>query len=42
MNEDGTMMRGAAIEAFARERGLPILTIAEMIEWRTRTEQQAA
>lgn len=42
MNEDGTMMRGEAIEAFARARGFPILTIAEMIEWRTRTEQQAA
>jgi 3,4-dihydroxy 2-butanone 4-phosphate synthase len=42
MNEDGTMMRGEAIEAFARARGFPILTIAEMITWRTRTEQQAA
>jgi 3,4-dihydroxy 2-butanone 4-phosphate synthase len=34
MNPDGTMMRGDAIEAFARERGMPILTIAEMIAWR--------
>ena len=42
MNEDGTMMRGAAIERFARERGFPILTIAEMIEWRKMTEQKAA
>jgi 3,4-dihydroxy 2-butanone 4-phosphate synthase len=42
MNEDGTMMRGADIERFARERGFPILTIAEMIEWRKRTEQKAA
>jgi len=42
MNEDGTMMRGDAIERFARERGFPILTIAELIEWRTRTEQKAA
>lgn len=42
MNEDGTMMRGEAIERFARERGFPILTIAEMIEWRKRTEQKAA
>ena len=42
MNEDGTMMRGEAIEAFARARGLTILTIAEMIEWRTRHEQKAA
>jgi 3,4-dihydroxy 2-butanone 4-phosphate synthase len=42
MNEDGTMMRGETIERFARERGFPILTIAEMIEWRKRTEQKAA
>jgi len=34
MNPDGTMMRGDAIEAFARQHGMPILTIAEMIEWR--------
>ncbi|QJE00398.1 3,4-dihydroxy-2-butanone-4-phosphate synthase [Massilia forsythiae] len=42
MNEDGTMMRGAAIEGFARQRGYPILTIAEMIAWRKRDERQAA
>jgi 3,4-dihydroxy 2-butanone 4-phosphate synthase len=42
MNEDGTMMRGDAIERFARERGFPILTIAELIAWRTRGEQKAA
>jgi 3,4-dihydroxy 2-butanone 4-phosphate synthase len=34
MNADGTMMRGEAIERFAEERGMPILTIAEMIQWR--------
>jgi len=42
MNEDGTMMRGAQIEAFARARGFTILTIAELIEWRSREEQKAA
>jgi 3,4-dihydroxy 2-butanone 4-phosphate synthase len=42
MNEDGTMMRGEAIERFARGRGYPILTIAELIEWRTRQQQKAA
>lgn len=42
MNEDGTMMRGAAIEAFARARGFTILTIAELIAWRTRQERRAA
>lgn len=34
MNPDGTMMRGDAIERFARAHGMPILTIAEMIAWR--------
>ncbi|MES2075356.1 MAG: 3,4-dihydroxy-2-butanone-4-phosphate synthase [Pseudomonadota bacterium] len=34
MNPDGTMMRGAAIERFAEQHGMPILTIAEMISWR--------
>ncbi|PHV06914.1 3,4-dihydroxy-2-butanone-4-phosphate synthase [Janthinobacterium sp. BJB412] len=34
MNPDGTMMRGAAIERFAEQHGMPILTIAEMINWR--------
>jgi 3,4-dihydroxy 2-butanone 4-phosphate synthase len=42
MNGDGTMMRGDAIERFARERGFPILTIAELIAWRSRNEQKAA
>jgi len=42
MNEDGTMMRGETIERFARERGFPILTIAEMIEWRKAAGQKAA
>jgi 3,4-dihydroxy 2-butanone 4-phosphate synthase len=42
MNPDGTMMRGEAIEQFARERGYPILTIAELIGWRKREEKKAA
>ncbi len=36
MNPDGSMMRGDAIERFAELHGMPILTIAEMIEWRQR------
>jgi len=28
------MMRGEQIEQFAEERGFPILTIAELIQWR--------
>ena len=34
MNSDGTMMRGEQIEQFAEERAFPILTIAELIQWR--------
>ncbi|MBB3121335.1 3,4-dihydroxy-2-butanone-4-phosphate synthase [Pseudoduganella violacea] len=34
MNPDGTMMRGEAIERFAEEHAMPILTIAELIAWR--------
>jgi len=34
MNADGTMMRGEQIEQFAAERDFPILTIAELIQWR--------
>jgi 3,4-dihydroxy 2-butanone 4-phosphate synthase len=36
MNPDGTMMRGEDIERFAARHGMPILTIAEMIQWRRR------
>ncbi|MGI4844616.1 MAG: 3,4-dihydroxy-2-butanone-4-phosphate synthase [Janthinobacterium lividum] len=36
MNPNGTMMRGEQIERFAALHGFPILTIAEMIEWRKR------
>jgi 3,4-dihydroxy 2-butanone 4-phosphate synthase len=36
MNPDGTMMRGEAIEQFAQLHSMPILTIAELIEWRKR------
>ncbi len=34
MNADGTMTRGAHVERFAQERGLPMLTIAELVEFR--------
>ncbi|MBD8658300.1 3,4-dihydroxy-2-butanone-4-phosphate synthase [Oxalobacteraceae sp. CFBP 13730] len=34
MNPDGTMMRGEQIEQFAAEGDFPILTIAELIQWR--------
>ncbi len=38
MNEDGTMARMSQLEAFSREHGIPILTIADLIQYRMRTE----
>lgn len=34
MNPDGTMMRGAALDAFAAAHGFPLLTIAQLAEYR--------
>ncbi|CAE6775193.1 3,4-dihydroxy-2-butanone 4-phosphate synthase [Paraburkholderia nemoris] len=34
MNADGTMMRGADVERFAQQHNLPMLTIAELVEFR--------
>ncbi len=39
MNPDGTMARRPDLEDFSREHGLRILSIAELIKYRTRTEQ---
>ena len=36
MNPDGSMMRGAEIDAFAATHGMPILSIADLIAWRSR------
>jgi 3,4-dihydroxy 2-butanone 4-phosphate synthase len=36
MNADGTMMRGAAIDTFAALHGMPMLSIADLVAWRTR------
>jgi 3,4-dihydroxy 2-butanone 4-phosphate synthase len=36
MNADGTMMRGAQIEHFAAAHAMPILSIADLVAWRTR------
>ena len=38
MNEDGTMARMPQLEAVGREHGIPILTIAELIRYRMKTE----
>ena len=35
MNPDGTMTRGEQVARFAQEHGLPMLTIAELVEFRT-------
>jgi 3,4-dihydroxy 2-butanone 4-phosphate synthase/GTP cyclohydrolase II len=39
MNEDGTMARMPQVEQFSQEFGLPILTIADLIQYRMRTER---
>ena len=38
MNEDGTMARVPQLEIFSREHGIPILTIADLIKYRMKTE----
>ncbi len=38
MNEDGTMARRPELEVFAREHGLRIVSIADLIEYRMRKE----
>lgn len=38
MNDDGTMMRGAQVQAFAVEHGLPLVSIQELIRYRTASE----
>lgn len=38
MKEDGTMARMPDLEKFSREHGIPILTIADLISYRMRTE----
>ncbi|ATQ76502.1 3,4-dihydroxy-2-butanone-4-phosphate synthase [Massilia violaceinigra] len=35
MNADGTMMRGAQIERFAADRDLPVLSVADIVAWRS-------
>jgi 3,4-dihydroxy 2-butanone 4-phosphate synthase/GTP cyclohydrolase II len=39
MNEDGTMARVAELTKFARKHGLPMITIADLIQYRMRTER---
>ena len=39
MDDDGSMARVPALRRFARERGLPLITIADLIEYRRHHEQ---
>lgn len=34
VHDDGTMMRAPAVLALGREHGVPVITIADLIEWR--------
>ena len=38
MNEDGSMMRGDELIAFSRKHGYPMLTIAELVDYRSESE----
>jgi 3,4-dihydroxy 2-butanone 4-phosphate synthase/GTP cyclohydrolase II len=39
VNDDGSMMRGEALEAFAAEHDLPMITIDDLVAFRWRTER---
>jgi 3,4-dihydroxy 2-butanone 4-phosphate synthase len=34
MNPDGSMARGAQVSAFALTHGIPVLSIADLVQWR--------
>jgi 3,4-dihydroxy 2-butanone 4-phosphate synthase/GTP cyclohydrolase II len=38
VNDDGTMSRGASLQHFAEEHGIPIITIEDLVSYRWRTE----
>lgn len=37
--DDGTMLRGEALEAFATKHGLPLVSVADLVAYRLSTEQ---
>ena len=39
VNDDGTMTRGAALQAFAERHGMPFLTVADLIAYRSSRER---
>lgn len=42
VNDDGSMMRAVQCRAFADEHGLPMISIADLITYRRRTESQVS
>ncbi|QDQ27417.1 3,4-dihydroxy-2-butanone-4-phosphate synthase [Chitinimonas arctica] len=42
MHEDGSMMRGEAVIAYAERHGLPVATIADLVAWRLREAEALA
>jgi 3,4-dihydroxy 2-butanone 4-phosphate synthase len=42
MDRDGEMLRSKAAKNFARRHGFPVLTIAEIVNYRSQTERDAA
>lgn len=42
MNPDGTMARGAQIDAYATRHGLPLLAIEDLVAWRRRDDAAPA
>ncbi|MBV8467431.1 MAG: 3,4-dihydroxy-2-butanone-4-phosphate synthase [Burkholderiales bacterium] len=42
MHDDGSMMRGEAVVAYAAERGVPVLTIEDIVRYRLATEAVVA
>ena len=38
MNDDGTMTRGAQLDAYARRHGLTMISVAEIVAWRLAQE----
>jgi 3,4-dihydroxy 2-butanone 4-phosphate synthase len=42
MDRDGEMLRSKAAKNFARRHGFPVLTIAEIVAYRSKAERDAA
>jgi 3,4-dihydroxy 2-butanone 4-phosphate synthase len=42
MTKDGEMLRSKAAKSYARRHGFPVLTIAELVAYRTEVERAAA